>query len=137
MALKAVATLDTFKYSPFLYALAHSHMRSGHGKTVPLPLGHGGAEAENASKAIIMMVVCTGTMKINFFTKDPQALVGGTGIIQIQVLQLISQYRACLPAWEHGIDVLFVTHESPNPYLGQVNNHCCSKDKVFRINISY
>ena len=32
-------------------------------------------------KAIIMMVVCTGTMKINFFTKDPQALVGGTGII--------------------------------------------------------
>ena len=33
------------------------------------------------SKAIIMMVVCTGTMKINFFTKDPQALVGGTGII--------------------------------------------------------
>ena len=33
------------------------------------------------SKAIIMMVVCTGTMKINFFAKDPQALAGGTGII--------------------------------------------------------
>ena len=33
------------------------------------------------TKAIIMMVVCTGTMKINFFAKDPQALAGGTGII--------------------------------------------------------
>ena len=30
---------------------------------------------------IIMMVVCTGTMKINFFAKDLQALAGGTGII--------------------------------------------------------
>ena len=33
------------------------------------------------TKAIIMMVVCTGTMKINFFAKDPQTLTGGTGII--------------------------------------------------------
>ena len=33
------------------------------------------------TKAIIMMVVCTGTMKINFFTKDPQALAGGMGTI--------------------------------------------------------
>ena len=33
------------------------------------------------TKAIIMMVVCTGTMKINFFAKDLQALAGGTGII--------------------------------------------------------
>ena len=33
------------------------------------------------TKAIIMMVVCTGTMKINFFTKDPQVLAGGMGII--------------------------------------------------------
>ena len=33
------------------------------------------------TEAIIMMVVCTGTMKINFFAKDPQALAGGTGII--------------------------------------------------------
>ena len=35
----------------------------------------------HVSKAIIMMVVCTGTMKINFFAKDLQALAGGTGII--------------------------------------------------------
>ena len=31
------------------------------------------------SKAIIMMVVRTGKMKINFFKKDPQAVSGGTG----------------------------------------------------------
>ena len=30
-------------------------------------------------KAIIMMVVRTGKMKINFFKKDPQAVSGGTG----------------------------------------------------------
>ena len=33
------------------------------------------------TKAIIMMVVCTGTMKINFFTKGPQVLAGGMGTI--------------------------------------------------------
>ena len=35
----------------------------------------------NASltKAIIMVVVRTGKMKINFFKKDPQAVSGGTG----------------------------------------------------------
>ena len=31
------------------------------------------------TKAIIMMVVRTGMMKINFFKKDPQAVSGGTG----------------------------------------------------------
>ena len=31
------------------------------------------------AKAIIMMVVRTGKMKINFFKKDPQAVSGGTG----------------------------------------------------------
>ena len=35
--------------------------------------------AERPSKAIIMMVVRTGKMKINFFKKDPQAVSGGTG----------------------------------------------------------
>ena len=53
---------------------------------------------------------------------------------EVNGCSLLAQDRASLPAWEHGIDVLAVTHESPNPYLGQVNNHCCSEDKVFRSN---
>ena len=35
----------------------------------------------SVAKAIIMMVVCTGTMKIKNFAKYPQAFAGGTGFI--------------------------------------------------------
>ena len=54
-------------------------------QVLSLPLVDGGILAISldvaGTKAIIMMVVCTGTTKINFFAKDPQALAGGTGII--------------------------------------------------------